>query len=247
MTRIQIIDDEIGCCELLHHYLSENFPSLHVLPYGHSVQDGIALISRHHPDILLLDIHLSDGTGFDILDKINDVHPSIIFITAFDQFAIKALQYNAIDYLLKPVDPVAMTTILNKILESNGTGHLYQRIQNLLEDKESNNLRFLTFATHQDIRRVRINEILRIYGEGNYTTIFLQNGEKFTVTRSMKELEDLLEGPDFFRPHQSHLIQMDRVSRVLREDGGIIMMENGDAVPLSRRRKDAFMELFLNN
>lgn len=245
MIRILIIDDEIGCCELIHHYLSQSFPGIHVLPYGHSVQEGVRMIEQYIPDIILLDIHLPDGTGFEILDQIGKNRPRVVFITAFDQFAIRAFQYNALDYLLKPVDPDTLIQTLGKVLDAKEENLLYRRIQHLLEDRQSNSLQYLTFTTQQDIRRVKIRQIIRVFGEGNYTTIFLEGGEKFTVTKGMKEMEELLHEPDFFRTHQSHLIQLEKVHRVSKEDGGVIIMENGDEIPLARRKKEAFLALFL--
>lgn len=242
MKRIAIIDDEPDARQLLRTMLATLCPEVEVCGEADSVESAFALIRQTRPHGVLLDISLEDGTGFDLLEKFP--HPSFqaIFITAHDAFALKAFRYQALDYLLKPVNPEELARAIDRV-NFEVPGDFSMRIRNLLESTRNHRIDKIALTSQEGIAFINLNQIVRLESEGSYTTFFLLNQERHVVSRPMRDFESLLSEDGFFKLHQSHLVNLAFVRKVLREDGGYALMEDGCKVPIARRRKDEFMEV----
>ena len=193
-----------------------------------------------------------DGRGvaldvefFDLLDRISKLQFNVVFTTAHDDFAIRAFRYNAIDYLLKPVDPDELVAAVHKAQQTLNYEVLEQQIASLLKTTAEKVFDRILLHTGNGPVFAQTNDITRIESYGNYTFVFLPGGERYLVSRNLKEFEEMLPMPLFFRLHQSHLINMAFVEKFLKEDGGYAVMNDGAKIPVSRRRKDAFLEALL--
>lgn len=240
MLRAAIIDDETDCREAINNILNENCPDVTVIGQASSVVDGAELIIKEKPDILFLDIQLDDGDAFDILEELKEYHFHIIFITAYDQYAIQAIKHSAIDYILKPVDPFHLIKAIDKIKRINlNVGLLSQQIGILLENR--NNYNRIALPTLEGFRFINLDSIVRCQAESNYTWFFLKNSEKILVTKTLKEYEETLSESFFIRIHHSHLINTKFIEKYVKGEGGFVIMNDGSEISVSRRRKESFL------
>ena len=193
--------------------------------------------------LFLLDIQMQDGTGFDLLNHFENPLFHTIFTTAYDHFAIKAFKYCAVDYLLKPIDPDDLQIAVNKVERLlDAKNNDYRNLSLLIESFQKNRLEQIAISTAEGLILVKIDDIFRLESSGNYTTFHLKENEKVTVAKPLKEYEGILNN-EFIRTHQSHLINLAYVKMLARNDGGGIIMSNGDRVPIARRKRDAIIEL----
>ena len=245
MLRTIIIDDELHIRQGLEKILKSYCPKAKVVAKADSVKSGLEAIRTHHPDLVLLDIKMDDGTGFDLLKKLDHIDFKLIFVTAYDQYAIKAFKYSALDYLLKPVDPDDLSEAVNKA-EKVIMNDLVTQL-NVLEEQlrsESYTTRKIVLKTQESIHIVHLNEISYIESDGNYTTVYLINGKKIVLSRSLRDFEEMLKGQGFFRVHKSFLVNLATISRFDKGDGGFLVMEAGDRVPVASRKKEQLLDLF---
>ncbi len=241
MIRAIIIDDEQESRNAINNILNNFCDNVSVAGQAENVSAGIRLIKNKKPDVIFLDIQMPDGTGFNILEKTGNIKYQVIFVTAHDEFALKAIKFSALDYILKPVDPRQLIEAVNKINESgNDVDTITHKIQTLLRNK--NGFERITLPTFEGFRFINIKDILRCEADNNYTNFYLNSGEKILVTKTLKEYEDTLSGLDFVRVHQSHLVNIKFVDRYIKGDGGTIVMADGSEVDVSRRRKDDFLK-----
>jgi two-component system LytT family response regulator len=241
MLRSIIIDDEVDARKTLSVFLGQYCPQVEILAEADGVQEGYRTIMTHNPDLIFLDIQMEDGTGFDLLEKIRSPRFSVVFTTAFDEFAIKAFKYSAIDYLLKPIDPDELIEAVGKVKPDDRTNE--DRIHGLLENRNGRNLDRLTLSSSEGLTFVKLENIMRLESDSNYTHFFLTTGEKITVPKSLKEYEKILPLSKFFRTHQSHIVNLNYVKKYMREDGGYVLMEDGSEVLVARRRKEEFINV----
>ncbi|MCH2199509.1 MAG: LytTR family DNA-binding domain-containing protein [Flavobacteriales bacterium] len=239
MIKTIIVDDEEDARGTLRAFLRMYCPSVELIDEASGVQDGYRKIMAGEPDLVLLDIQMEDGTGFDLLEKVRNPKFQVIFCTAFDEFAIKAFKYSAIDYLLKPIDPDELIESVSKVKNSQESGE--QRIDNLLEFKKSGKSDRITLSSQEGFTVVKLENIIRLESDSNYTNFFLTTGERILVPKSMKEFEGILPDEQFFRTHQSHIVNMEHVKKYMKEDGGYILMDDGSEVLVARRRKEEFL------
>ena len=201
------------------------------------------LIHQQKPALLFLDIQLEDGTGFDLLKLLGpDSLRQVVFMTAFDEFAIKAFQYNAIDYLLKPINPDEVIRVVKKAIKQHQLHQSKQQINSLLDDVRQKKFDKITLTSQEGLIVLKLTEIQYLKSAGSYTTIYYGAGEKVTITKLLKEFEDLLPNTCFFRSHQSYIVNLDYIRKVLKEDGGMILLDSGMKVPVSRRKKEQLIE-----
>ena len=238
MIRTVIIDDEEDARSTLRAFIKQYCPQAEVVGEADGVQEGYRKILGEDPDLVLLDIQMEDGTGFDLLEKIRSPHFQVIFTTAFDEFAIKAFKYSAIDYLLKPIDPDELIEAVSKAKHTNTPT---EQIEHMLDYRKTGATDRLTLSSQEGITVVKMANILRLESESNYTNFHLVSGERILVPKSMKEFENLLPKATFFRTHQSHIINLEYVKKFVKEDGGYILMSDGTEVLVARRRKDEFL------
>ena len=242
MKRIFIIDDEFDARQSLRTIITDLCPDVEICGEAEGVETAFQLIRQTKPNCLLLDISMEDGTGFELLDRFSSIPFQVIFTTAHDEFAMKAFRYHALDYLLKPINPVELAQTIDRLKTEPGEEYA-SRISNLLLSNRNQRFEKIMLTSMEGMVFLRLDQIVRLESDGSYTTFYLLNHERHLITRPMKDFEDLFSEDDFFRIHQSHIINLSFVKKILREDGGYAMMEDGGKVPIARRRKDQFLEV----
>ena len=238
-----IIDDIEQARTTIKQDLSTYAPDFEVIGEASGVVEGAKLLKNITPDILFLDIQMQDGSGFDLLDLLSDIPFKIIFITASDAHGIKAFRYAAIDYLLKPIDPDELVEALSKFRESGiNENDKYQFLNERLKNHTKPNER-LALHSQDKIQIVEIESILRCESSVNYTTFFFRDGKQIVVTRTLKEFGDLLSEQGFFRVHQSHLVNTKHIKEYVKSDGGHLIMNDGNLIPVSVRKRPEVMKM----
>jgi two-component system LytT family response regulator len=241
--KVLIIDDENRTRDFVKKMIDSFQLDLEVFTDGENVETGIEAINRIQPDIVFLDIQMPDGTGFDVLNSLETKKFEVIFITAYQEYAIKAIKFSALDYILKPIDAEELhSAILTAIdsVEFKKEDLQYEALENNIQP---GNRRKLVLKTQECVYIVDLMEIIRCEADKNYTFFFLNNGKKILVSRTLKDFETMLNGYGFFRIQQSHLINLDYLDRYDKHQGGAIIMKDGSALPLSPAKKDQFFKL----
>lgn len=238
-----IIDDEQGNRENLLRMIGTYYPQIRISSICSSVTEALAVLPEAKPDILFLDIRLGDDTGFTLLENLPDIPFEVIFVTAYDSYAIQAIRFSALDYLLKPIDPEELKHAVEKAVQVVLRKQENKRMQNLLQntrvlDKEKK----IALSVADKIEFVEIGSIIRCEAESNYTTFYLKTGEKLIVSKTLKEFDELLTPCNFLRVHQSHLINLDEIKSFVKTDGGYIRMKDGTSISISRQRRNYVME-----
>jgi two-component system LytT family response regulator len=238
---IVIIDDEQHCTDRIRFLLQSYIPHAHITCFT-TVPEAIKGIEEQRPDIVFLDVHLNDETGFDVLSAVSYRNFNLIFTTAYEQYAIRAFKLSAIDYLLKPVDQEDFENAMQKALKKIEQEQLYDRIDVLLSHLSSENLpRKISIPSKEGYTFLDIADIIRCEADVNYTHIFLSDGKKYTVSKSLKYFEELLSQQNFFRIHNSHLINIAYVKTYDR--GGYVILSNHTKLEVSIRRKEEFFKV----
>lgn len=209
-----------------------------------NVSDGIKAIKSLQPDLVFLDVQIHDETGFDLLGRIKEKNFEVIFTTAFDRFAVQAFKFSALDYLLKPVDPEDLSAAIKKIKPSDNHSGFSEQINNLLFNIQSANrqIQRICVPVLNGMVFLNVNEIIRLKSDSNYTQFFLKDGQKIMVSRTLKEFDDLLSGNNFFRVHQSHLINLACIKQYTKGKGGYVTMTDGAEIEVSVRKKEEFLK-----
>lgn len=242
--RIAIIDDEQSGRSILSKLIENNFSQFVEIKQADSKRNGLKLIKSFEPDIVLLDVMMGDGTGFDLLEEVSQLDFRLIFITAHEQFAIKAFRYSAIDYLLKPISDELLKTAMQKCFDEINNKDLGIKLDVLFANKET--VKKIAIPTQQGIEIVLIKEIIRLEADGNYTKLFLKEGSIMS-SKTLKEFDQILSKSNFFRVHKSHLVSLNEVKRFLNEGGGYVVTSDGAQVEIARRRKELFLSTLVNN
>lgn len=244
MIRAVIIEDEAESRELLAALVTKNCEGVTVVDTAGNVEAGVEAIKKHVPDLIFLDISMPDGTGFDLLERVANMKFDIIFTTATDRYALKAIKYSALDYMLKPIDIEELKVAVEKVKDKKSTVSGVENLAFLLQNLKQKNDNFskITLPTGNAYEIVNVPDIIRCEAEGSYTNFYLAGNKKVMVSASLKHYEDLLPEVDFIRVHHHHLINMNHVVRFLKVDGGYAIMSDGTQVEISRRKKDAFVE-----
>lgn len=243
MINAIIIDDEAKGRLALREKLSAYCPQIKVLAEATNGQEAIMLIQHHKPQLIFLDIEMPRMNGFEMLNELPEKNFHIIFTTAYDQYAIKAIKYAAFDYLLKPIDIEELRTAVSKI-DTQGNNQTKKQVellsQNMQQPKKQ--LSKLAIPTLDGLLFYNISDIIHLEANSNYTNIYLINKIKITASKTLKEFEELLPDDIFFRTHHSHLINLNYIKRYIKGDGGQIELQNGSYVDVSRRKKDEFLK-----
>lgn len=248
MLRAIVIDDIEKIRKDNTTIIKSTCPNISVIGQADSVESGVKLIKQLSPDLVFLDVEMQDGSGFDLLQKLSPITFKVIFVTGYEDFAIRAFRFSAIDYLLKPLDGKELKEAVKKVEESLGKEIFDLKLNNLFANLERpKNLQKLILKTADKIYSVNIQDIVNCESDKNYTTFHFINAPKLIVSVNLKEYETILSPYNFFRTHKSHLINMAYFDHFIKSEGGnTIVMKNKTAIPLSVRKKEEFMILLDN-
>ncbi len=245
MIRGIIVEDERHSRETLRGMLDRYCKNVEIVAETDSYRGGLKEIREHHPDVVFLDIQMPDGSGFRMLEELDEIDFEIIFTTAFDQFAIKAIKYSALDYLLKPIDPEELVRALKKVETKLSNQKVNQNIQVLLDNIKARDAdpHKIILSTSEKIHIIETDQIIRCESDNYYTNFFLSDGKKILISKTLKENEQLLSDHNFIRPHKSHLVNVKYIKGFLKYDGGYIEMTDGSRIPVSRRKREKIIEV----
>lgn len=241
-----IIDDEKRTRELIAKLIESFELGIETFPIGENVTSGLKAIETVQPDIVFLDIQMPDGTGFDLLKLLPNKTFEVIFITAHEEFAIKAIKFSALDYILKPIDPEELRKSVEKAIESIDHKREESQFDALQHNIQPAQKRRLVLKTQESVHVVDLDKIIRCEADRNYTSFYLVDHKKILVSKTLKDYETLLTGHNFLRVQQSHLINLDYVDRYDKANGGSVIMKDGSEVPLSPAKRDIFFKILEN-
>lgn len=245
MLRTLIIDDESHIRVTLNRFIQKYCPQAMVAGEANSVKTGIEAIKKYNPDLVLLDIKMGDGTGFDLLNALDQINFKLIFVTAFEKFAVQAFKYSAVDFLLKPVNPNELAEAVERVSEIRQSD-LHIRLKALGENFETSepNKKKIILKTQENIYLTEVANIIFCESDGCYTRIYTNNGEKILISKPLKEYDELLRDAGFFRVHKSYLINLRHIKRFEKTEGGSIVLSNGHKLPVAMRKKEELLDLF---
>lgn len=242
MYKVIIVEDEANSREYLKHIVAEYCKELTIVAVAGTVDEAAAAIRTHKPDFIFLDIEMQTGTGFDVLQQFPEADFDVIFTTAYDHYAIKAIKFSAADYLLKPVEieelQAAVQKVIDKRKSKSGQSSLQQLLKNLQAPKAEQSI---TLSTADGYEFIPLHQIIRIEASGPYSHFFIKNSKKIMVSRNLKEYETLLNEHGFFRIHNSHIINLKEVKKMIKTDGGYAVMTDDSMVSISPKKKEDFM------
>jgi two-component system LytT family response regulator len=241
--RAIIIDDEKKGREILKSLIETYCKEVEIIVQACNAEEGYELIQKHEPDVVFLDVEMPSGDGFSLLERFDEITFQIVFTTAFDDYAIKAIKFHALDYLLKPIDidelRVAVENVKKALQEERGTNNRYME---MLQSRNENTGK-LALPIKDGIVYLSISEIIRVESDGAYSIFYTDCGKKHLSSKNLGEYEDILPGFGFFRVHRSHIVNVKKVKKFIRSDGNFIEMEDGSRVEIARRKKDEFLEM----
>ncbi len=246
MIRCVLIDDESNSLEMMEWLLKTYCPQVKIEAMCNAAIKGIEAIREHQPDLVFLDIEMPHMNGFDMLEQFDKLPFDVVFCTAYDQFAIKAFKYSALNYLLKPVDPEDLKETIRRV-EEKKSSPTKEQIELLLQNIRQSakpSVQRIALTTGDGMLFVPTQDILYCQAESNYTSVVLVGGRKVLVSKVLKDIDEALSGPDFFRKHNSYLINLNHIKKYVRGEGGYIIMEDGANISISRSRRQEFMEQF---
>jgi two-component system LytT family response regulator len=248
MINAIIVEDEKHSRETLSGLLKLYCKNVNVIAEADGMMAGIKAIKKHKPDLIFLDIQMPDGSGFRLLESLDEIDFGIIFTTAFDQFAIKAIKFSAIDYLLKPIFPDDLVAAVKKAEELQDERNTRKSVEVLLENMKRPEAEppKIVLSTAERINVVKVQDIIRCESDNYYTLFFFSNGTKLLVSKTLKENEELLKDYNFIRPHKSHLINVMYIKSFNKQEGGYILLTDGSRVPVSRRKKEMIVDIINN-
>ena len=241
-----LIDDETDSIKVLQRLLNEYCPDVNIVGQADGVETGLELIQATKPDLVVLDIEMKQGNAFDLLNRLVPFHFQVIFVTAFDSYAIKAFKYSVLDYLLKPVDIEDMKAAVEKAKTRMKSNSFFDQIKVLLHNIENYQIaqQKLAIPTIDGMTFIAIRDIIRCEAEAGYTSIYTANG-KILATRSIKEYEAVLPESLFYRIHNSHLINVEKIKKYQKGRGGHVVMEDGSCLEVATRRREEFLAKFI--
>jgi two-component system, LytTR family, response regulator len=240
-----IIDDEKNGAEVLQLLLEQNCPNVEIISINYTPESGIEQILKLKPDLVFLDIEMPTASGFDVIAATKEMDYEIIFTTAYEHYAIKAMKANAVDYLLKPID---IDELINSVesarikIEEKQKNNYGEQLESLLK-KIAFTAKKIALPTSDGIMLVATAEIIHLESDSNYTTVYLKDARKILISKTLKSLEEQMKNQHFLRVHSAHLINLNEIDRYIRGDGGHLILKNGISIPVSRAHKQELMEM----
>lgn len=242
MIKTIIIDDEPYCCESLEIMVGKFCPELAVAGVLHSGADAIEVLAHFTPQLVFLDIEMPNMNGFEFLEKVHPVKFALIFTTSYDQYAMKAFRFSALDYLLKPIDRAELIQAVARVAKTQINPTELQ-LELLLQkyNMPKNPIKKIALPTMGGLEMVEIDSIISCSSDGNYTNFFLKNKKKITASRTLKDVEELLADHSFARVHNSFLVNLNEIHRYFKGEGGYLVMSDGTNIDVSRTRKEMLL------
>ncbi len=242
MLRTILIDDEDNCLDFLEYELEQQDIAVEVVAKCNDSRKAVALIENEKPDLVFLDIEMPWLSGFEVLDKLKFIGFHLVFVTAYNEYAIKAFRYFALDYLLKPVDGKLLKETLDQIqkqhnIQREDVGEIIDLLKN--EGLKAGKIAFPTFKGYEFYN---YDEIIRCEADSNYTKVFTNSGKSIVISKTLKSIEEMLDSSTFIRVHQSHLVNINHLVEYNKADGGELRMSDDSVVPLSRQRRQYFLD-----
>jgi two-component system LytT family response regulator len=246
MLNTIIVDDEIHSCKTLETLLKRDCPQINIVALCSNGEDAIRVIKQSNPDLVFLDVEMPRMNGFEMLEKLHGINFHLIFVTSYDAYALKAIRFSAIDYLLKPINRDELKAAVEKVI-SRMQVPLPEQLKIILEKMQhpSGATSKIALPTMEGLEMVSIDSIIICEADDNYTTLHLQNKKKIVVSSTLRVIEDLLEDHSFVRIHRSYLVNLKEIERYVKADGGYVVMSNGSQVYVSRNKKEELLRLLL--
>ncbi len=244
MIKSLIIDDDPLSCELISETIKSYCPNVTIIASAKNVKSGVAAINEHSPDLVLLDIKMPDGSGFDLIKHFNNPDFKVIFVSGHMEYAIKGYKFGAIDYILKPIDKEELSLAINRadnIIRFEEKTRFKALEENI---KSLNRTDRIILKTSDHIHLVNLSEIIRIEADGNYSTFFIEDGRKVIVCKAIKDYEEELIDKGFHRVHKTHIININKLKYFDKTDSGDVVLSDGSVVPVSFRKRDMLLQLF---
>jgi two-component system LytT family response regulator len=248
MIKAIIIDDEKFCIEVLEELVKENCPGVEIVATCKGGESGLQAIRKYKPDLIFVDIEMPKMSGFEMLEVINPIEFAVIFTTAYDNYAIRAFKYSAMDYLLKPIDGGDLKLAVAKYQFPRGQHNFSAQIELLKENiRQLNpaNIQRIAIPTLEGIIMQPIHDIIYCEASSSYTILHLKEKEKIVSAKTLKDYEEMLEDHNFFRIHHSHLINLNYVEKYIKGDGAYVVMTDKTSISISRSKKEAFVARLL--
>jgi two-component system, LytTR family, response regulator len=241
--RAIIVDDEAYSCETLATLLERYCSEVLVVDICTSGAAALKSIHKYSPDLLFLDIEMPHMNGFELLQQLNEFNFQLIFTTSYDQYAIKAIRFSALDYLLKPIDRNELKAAIQKLTQKMEQP-LPQQLSILMQKitGAGHSIQKIALPTMEGLQMVIINSIIHCASDSNYTNIHLKGGKKITVSKTLKDIEEMLEDHSFLRVHHSHLVNTNEIERYIKGEGGYLILSDGSSVDVSRSRKETLLQ-----
>lgn len=244
MVKAIVIEYEDSIRDLITKTVKTYCPNVGIIAFATDIKSGIGAINEHEPDLVLLDIKQKDGSGFELVDHFAPPEFKVIFFSSYPDYAIKAIRYNAIDYITKPIKEEDLAQAVKKADDIIRYEEKLQAKALGESIKSLNNSHRLVLKSSDQVHLVDTSDIIHIEADGNYSTFYLIDGRKLVISKSTKEFEEPLFEQGFHRIHKSHIVNINRMSYFDKADGGTLVMCNGDEVPVASRKRDMLMELF---
>ena len=247
MIRCVIVEDEEMARNVLKSLLAQYCQDVMVCAEADDIVSGKNMIETFRPDLVFLDIEMPGGSGFKLLTSIDNVDFEVVFVTAYEQFAIKAIRHDALDYILKPIDPKELVAAVEKVKEAKYKKTLKKQYDNLLKniDPEQLVVRKISISTTDKIHLIDVDDIIRCESDNYYTIIYFKDGTSLMVSKTLKEMDQKLEEYDFVRTHKSHLVNMRCIKNFIKDEM-MVLMTDDTKVPVSKRKKELILEVINN-
>ena len=241
-----IIDDEPYCCEILAAMLESECPEVKIVGICNNGPGGLAAIKSHTPDVVFLDVEMPKMNGFEMLEQLALVNFHLIFTTSYDQYALKAIHFSAIDYLLKPIDREELKKAVQKVKDRIQIP-VPQQLEILLEKirQPTKPINKIALPTMEGLQMIPVDDIISCESDDNYSNIQLKNGKKMLVTRTLKDMEEILEQHSFIRVHRFYIVNLNEIEKYIKGEGGYLVMSDGTTIDVARNKKETLLKKLL--
>jgi two-component system, LytTR family, response regulator len=245
MLKAIIIDDEAYCCEAIATLLEDN-KEVEIVSMCHNATDALTTIKKYLPDLIFLDVEMPKMNGFEMLEQLSQVNFEIIFTTSYDQYALKAIRFSAIDYLLKPVDAGELDKAIQKVVQRTQKT-IAQQLEILMQriHQPITPINKIALPTMEGLQMIPVDSIISCESDSNYTILQLKNNKKLIVSRTLKEIEELLEEHSFIRVHRCYLANLNEAEKYVKGEGGYLVMSDGSSIDVARNKKETLLKKLL--